>query len=509
MKIITLLLISIFTISVTFGQSMYINGFNSGYKKGYCHDQGIGCIEPIPPIAPIPKIGESSENFHDGYNRGFEMGLQARTSNSYSNPAVSTNRQRYQTSQPEFIDFTSSYGGSDLMNLKIRAITVISERAKQNLENGNYDSAIEDANSMLRVQPNLPLAYYIKSFGYYKKDKMIDAYNFSIKSDNSRGHKTEWGEFMNKEMNDYLETFMKAEDYNSVQQILSYCWYKNNLSNFYNGLSYYFQGNYKKSKKYLKNVKNFQLAKDYLASIKNEKYYPNPYIDQNDQTSYNSKQSNEELLEILKLLKSNQYEESIALIDITIKSQNNITLYGVRGTANYLLGNYREAISDITKSSKTNNGIKPDFLFYRALAKSEVGDFNGAISDYDLIIASGENIGQFYDMATIYNNKAYTYVVLKQYEKAVPFVNQALELDKNKWFIWDTRAEIYFFTSQYRKAINDASKAIKLQENDNSLYIRGMAYLKLKEDDLGCKDLSRAGELGKKEAYDEIKKSCN
>ena len=52
-----LLLITIFIISnFVFGQSKYNNGFNDGYKKGYCHDKGVGCIEPIAPIAPIPAI---------------------------------------------------------------------------------------------------------------------------------------------------------------------------------------------------------------------------------------------------------------------------------------------------------------------------------------------------------------------------------------------------------------------------------------------------------------------
>jgi hypothetical protein len=72
-------ILSIFLIisSFTFSQTKFNEGFNVGYKKGYCQDQGIGCIEPIPPIAPIPKVGESSDSYNDGYNRGFQMGLSA------------------------------------------------------------------------------------------------------------------------------------------------------------------------------------------------------------------------------------------------------------------------------------------------------------------------------------------------------------------------------------------------------------------------------------------------
>lgn len=70
---------------VAFGQyNNYDSGFKNGYKEGYCYND-YGCIPPIPPITPIPLIGESNDNYQDGYNRGFKMGLenkQAKKGNS-------------------------------------------------------------------------------------------------------------------------------------------------------------------------------------------------------------------------------------------------------------------------------------------------------------------------------------------------------------------------------------------------------------------------------------------
>ena len=51
-KLIILLLIPIFS----FSQSSFSDGYKSGYKKGYCLED-VGCISPIPPIAPIPAPG--------------------------------------------------------------------------------------------------------------------------------------------------------------------------------------------------------------------------------------------------------------------------------------------------------------------------------------------------------------------------------------------------------------------------------------------------------------------
>lgn len=85
-------------IFVAFGQSSdYDRGFKNGYKEGYCYND-FGCIEPIPPITPIPLVGESYNNYQDGYNRGFKMGLenkQVKKNNSGNTQNGPSNTQPY------------------------------------------------------------------------------------------------------------------------------------------------------------------------------------------------------------------------------------------------------------------------------------------------------------------------------------------------------------------------------------------------------------------------------
>jgi tetratricopeptide (TPR) repeat protein len=61
----------------------------------------------------------------------------------------------------------------------------------------------------------------------------------------------------------------------------------------------------------------------------------------------------------------------------------------------------------------------------------------------------------------------------------------------------------------YREAINDFSRAIALQ-NDfaEAWYNRGLLSILLNENNLGCGDLSRAGELGITDAYRVMKRYC-
>ena len=170
--------------------------------------------------------------------------------------------------------------------------------------------------------------------------------------------------------------------------------------------------------------------------------------------------------------------------------------------------NFAKSVSTFSKYLENDNN-NTDVLFYRALAKSELNDFYGALSDYDKIIELNSNYPMHYNkIATVYNNKAYTLVKLKKYKEALPFVEIALELDKTEWFIWDTRGEIYYNLSNYEKSLKDLNRAIELKENDNSYYIRGLVYIKLGQKEKACKDFSKSGELGNSEAYDKIKIYC-
>ena len=54
----------------------YERGFSEGYKKGYCYEKKTyDCLAPLEPITPLPRIEENSSNYTQGYNRGFQYGL--------------------------------------------------------------------------------------------------------------------------------------------------------------------------------------------------------------------------------------------------------------------------------------------------------------------------------------------------------------------------------------------------------------------------------------------------
>lgn len=87
----------------SFSQSTFYSGFEAGYKAGYCYGRP-SCITPIVPIAPIGGF-----NYKDGYNNGFQMGLDKqrglKNENSYG----------YKGTEMTFIDNTMYKAPYELM----------------------------------------------------------------------------------------------------------------------------------------------------------------------------------------------------------------------------------------------------------------------------------------------------------------------------------------------------------------------------------------------------------
>ena len=113
MKHFFLVLIAFFYFSTNKSQSNFDNGYKKGFQEGYCFNKSIGCIEPISPIAPIPKIGENMNSYTDGYNRGFNDGLEKQKKESSN--INSNDRERYKTTKSTFIDDFIYQPNYDLM----------------------------------------------------------------------------------------------------------------------------------------------------------------------------------------------------------------------------------------------------------------------------------------------------------------------------------------------------------------------------------------------------------
>jgi len=165
----------------------------------------------------------------------------------------------------------------------------------------------------------------------------------------------------------------------------------------------------------------------------------------------------------------------------TYSKQNYAELLLNRGRARYNEEIYEGAVADITKAIDllvtTDNLII--YYWYRAHSKSGLGDYEGAISDFDYIL----------------ENKEY-------------LESSSYDFDVNEILCW--KAQNHYFLNEDYKAKSLLKIVIASDpEYGFAYYLRGLVKCYLKDKVGGCKDFHMAAELGFKDAFDAIQAKCN
>ncbi len=147
---------------------------------------------------------------------------------------------------------------------------------------------------------------------------------------------------------------------------------------------------------------------------------------------------------------------------------------------------YIKAIQDLTRFLNLDNGhtySTAEAIYYRGFYKTQLQDYRGAIKDYDAAIelylpsATGKNPNQQHiqKLIEVYIVRGLAKSQLKKYDEAIADYNLVIKLNP---------------------------------QNAIAFRLRALDYIKKGDVDQGCLDLSRAGELGSNEAYNDIKQYC-
>lgn len=101
-------------------------------------------------------------------------------------------------------------------------------------------------------------------------------------------------------------------------------------------------------------------------------------------------------------------------------------------------------------------------------------------------------------------------IIKPDYHQSLNTLTELAGRIKNNPFIWYNIGNVHLQMQEFHKAIDDYSLAIKYEKNlAEAYYNRGLTLLFLGEKKLANNDLSKAGELGIKEAYAVIKRYIN
>lgn len=173
----------------------------------------------------------------------------------------------------------------------------------------------------------------------------------------------------------------------------------------------------------------------------------------------------------------------------------------------------------------------------RGKVKYELGDFEGAVNDYDLALKLEpfEEKYQYYRFVSLFEAKAYSRALkavdrlleinpdfygyyfykgnvlyeMSNYESAVDMYNIAVIKNYQNADSYYKRAEAYFELKEYHKSIEDYNTAIVLKSNDGTFYSgRGNSKYALGMKHEACEDWNEAGGLGYYEDFDKMKQVC-
>ncbi len=176
--------------------------------------------------------------------------------------------------------------------------------------------------------------------------------------------------------------------------------------------------------------------------------------------------------------------------------------YILRGKVKYELGDFEGAVSDYDMAMKLQP-FEEKYQYYRFVALFDAKQYQQALEALDRLI---EINNEFYGY---YFYKGNVLLAMERYTNAIYMYNIAILKNYNNADSYYMRATAYLALDQYQKALEDYNTAIVLKPNDGTFYShRGNCKFEMGEKSAACADWNEAGALGYYEDFDKMKQVC-
>ncbi len=163
---------------------------------------------------------------------------------------------------------------------------------------------------------------------------------------------------------------------------------------------------------------------------------------------------------------------------------------------------YYDTAVEAEPSGPIENAYRAFYLMNRGVLRSDMIDFIASIEN-NVQVLSMDDKGT--TRARVQDRVNQTY----DYSEAIADMTEARDLAPDVPYIYFNLGNLHCFSGENILAIDDFSEALRLYPYmGDAYYNRGLVLIYLKDREKGCIDLSRAGELGVKDAYSVIKKYC-
>jgi len=176
--------------------------------------------------------------------------------------------------------------------------------------------------------------------------------------------------------------------------------------------------------------------------------------------------------------------------------------YILRGKMKYELGDFQGAVSDYDMALKLEP-LEEKYQYYRFIALFEAQQYRKALQAVDRLVEINK------DFYGYYFYKGNVYQEMKAYDSAIYMYSIAIIKNYQNADSYYERAVSYKETGQYNKAMEDYNTAIMLKPNDGTFYSgRGNCKFEMGKKQAACADWNEAGALGYYEDFDKMKQVC-
>lgn len=177
--------------------------------------------------------------------------------------------------------------------------------------------------------------------------------------------------------------------------------------------------------------------------------------------------------------------------------------YYNRGLAQYTLKQYDKALKDFSKAVEIDPNKTSAFL-YKGYANELLKDCSTAIEDFQKAIDLGEK-----NNAELYGHKARCENTDENYDEGLKDAQKAVNLDRKDAYAYFELAYAQYGLGRYQDSVVTYTKVLQLTPMDKvAMHNRGLAYVFLKKNSLGCKDFQKSLEMGYADSKNRLKEYC-
>lgn len=201
-----------------------------------------------------------------------------------------------------------------------------------------------------------------------------------------------------------------------------------------------------------------------------------------------------------------EYKTALSVAGYAIEENKKYTeAYLLKAEIRLAMKDYNYALKELNDAEKTIPADKPNYDLYKTRAKTkfEVGDYKGAVSDWNVYIDA--NPGDADNLIS----RAAARINCNDFTNAIVDLDEAAKITPKNPVIYNYRGLAKGENKQVVEGLKDLDYAIKLKFNYPSAYVNRAALRFASKDKRGaCQDLEKADALGDQLAYKLIEQYC-